>query len=939
MAVFTGSISNTLLLLPTGTTVSMTGDAQAFAFSAGSLAHFSGSILNPFLIISTGIAANVSGANTAGNQGTDLGPNGVNGDHLTITYSIPTPKDAKAISFDFTFLSEEFPEYVGSSYNDFFSVKINGVEHALDTSGKPITVNNNFFSGALNPDGTFFDGQTPPLHIVVPIDAIKNPTTTLTFSIADEGDGRYDSAAFIGAVKFEQPHIVYVAFDGSTFGMPALDGALGFLGLNASVTLPTSGLTAAQQATIITAVNAIYKDFLIEFTSTKPTSGDFATIHVGGVFTDLPASLKASNGLLGRAEHIDYGNKDLNDDAFVLSGAMKLTNGNADIGLITQVIAHEAGHNLGLRHVVDSAQLLYPYASAASTTIGGTTNFGEISSNAVVAVGGTQDSHTELAKSLGLRDSTSLIESVGIFEKLLKFFSFDVVSSVATLYNVTIVTVNSEGEILDIKELGTQQSGAPLEAVLPANSSDKILILASSTSNGNIDMFIAPDGSATAFDFANAGEAGIIEKFGLSVDTLSSTNLNLLSSDSNGQLTAIGSVTAKVVEAQINQATEGDDLLVGDDEANTLLGLGGNDTIEGKGGNDSLFGNDGDDTLNGGDGNDSLQGGDGTDTAKFNLDYSNYTFALTATGIKVTGEGVDDVKNDIEKFAFADQTLTYNQIVSLVSNIAFDVLVSTNNSQAKGIAAIYETLLGGVPSVEGFSFLINGNNLTNFGAGPGADFNDENIYINIANALVQGNGAAKTAFDGLAGSGTLIEQVTAIYKAIIPLANQSTEGLDYVLRPAGLVFYQQVAVERGITTPDGPAIIALASLLKIAVDGNIGIGNAVVDLMNAIDAGSSALPATSTTVIPIETADGTGFDADDGAVSTPSATIAMSAPNMRAAGDVDVELLYASILDDTSESEEDAFWQSGIEQSGDVETWNADGMSNLIGVIEDGVWI
>lgn len=194
---------------------------------------------------------------------------------------------------------------------------------------------------------------------------------------------------------------------------------------------------------------------------------------------------------------------------------------------------------------------------------------------------------------------------------------------------------------------------------------------------------------------------------------------------------------------------------------------------------------------------------------------------------------------------------------------ALDTLFDANTSQAKGIAAIYQTLLGGVPNIGGFTYLIDKNVADNFGAGPGAVFNDENIYINIANSLVQGNPAATAKFNSIASGFTLSDQVKSIYEAIVPLAKQTDVGLAYLTRPEGLAFYQQVALERGITTSNGPAIVAMASLLKIAVDGSLGVGDSVQDLLRAVDNGSAALPETSAEVIEIETADGTGFDADD----------------------------------------------------------------------------
>ncbi len=57
----------------------------------------------------------------------------------------------------------------------------------------------------------------------------------------------------------------------------------------------------------------------------------------------------------------------------------------------------------------------------------------------------------------------------------------------------------------------------------------------------------------------------------------------------------------------------GDDTITGDDEANIIVGWGGDDTITGYGGDDTLEGGYGEDTIYGGDDNDSIFGGGHTD--------------------------------------------------------------------------------------------------------------------------------------------------------------------------------------------------------------------------------------------------------------------------------------------------------------------------------------
>ena len=83
---------------------------------------------------------------------------------------------------------------------------------------------------------------------------------------------------------------------------------------------------------------------------------------------------------------------------------------------------------------------------------------------------------------------------------------------------------------------------------------------------------------------------------------------------STARTVIIGSENVKQDFASDTQSTEGDDILFGNVNADTINGQGGNDRISGLGGNDVLDGGDGNDTLIGGVGNDTLIGGNGNDT-------------------------------------------------------------------------------------------------------------------------------------------------------------------------------------------------------------------------------------------------------------------------------------------------------------------------------------
>ena len=412
-----------ILGLPDGTIITVEGLEEAGGFSDDSLAGFSGSTEDPFLVVSTGRASDANGANTGIGQGTDLGASGVSDDSLILRFTIPKPSDAVSVAFDFTFLSEEFPSD-NNFFNDFLSVRLDGTEVALDTSGNPITVNNNFFDSSLDASGTIFDGQTPPLRISAPLSQTSD-TFNLEIEIADVGDGVFDSAAFIGNFELVEPQIFFVDFNG---------GAIEFLPeiftLSGGITLPASNISPAEQSQIIEDANDIYSDFLVEFTNIRPASGEFSTIFVGGDDGDVPSLIDPTEpgALFGLAEQLDFGNEDKSDSAFVLSDQplFDTSDGDNDVPLLSQVIAHEAGHLLGLRHVEDDNELLFPIPEADRTNISDSPiPFAERDGDELILIGGEQDSREELIRNVGLRDSSEFIVVDSLLDDTVRFFEFN----------------------------------------------------------------------------------------------------------------------------------------------------------------------------------------------------------------------------------------------------------------------------------------------------------------------------------------------------------------------------------------------------------------------------------------------------------------------------------------------------------------------------------
>ena len=138
--------------------------------------------------------------------GTDLGPNGQQGDRSTLTVVLQAPPTANSARFDFYFLSAEYPEFVNTNYNDAsFEANIIGTAFtgnaAIDSQGNDVTVNSAYFTITQSADlqGTGFDngngGGTDWLTMVVPID--PNDTVTFEFTVYDVFDGIYDSAVLL----------------------------------------------------------------------------------------------------------------------------------------------------------------------------------------------------------------------------------------------------------------------------------------------------------------------------------------------------------------------------------------------------------------------------------------------------------------------------------------------------------------------------------------------------------------------------------------------------------------------------------------------------------------------------------------------------------------------------------------------------------------------
>lgn len=182
------------------------------AVSTTSLAGFP-TAGSSYAILTSGDATLADDPNVAGNSGAALGGGNVRGntdfDVTILRIDLTVPSGSNCLTFDFRFLSEEFPEFVGSSFNDAFIAELDTStwttsgstisapnNFAFDPSGDVISVNSSGQTSmsAANAAGTTYDGATPLLSASTPITAGAH---SLFLSIFDQGDAVLDSAAFV----------------------------------------------------------------------------------------------------------------------------------------------------------------------------------------------------------------------------------------------------------------------------------------------------------------------------------------------------------------------------------------------------------------------------------------------------------------------------------------------------------------------------------------------------------------------------------------------------------------------------------------------------------------------------------------------------------------------------------------------------------------------
>ena len=173
-----------------------------------------------YAILSTGDARFAGRRNTAPDFGRGTGGPFVRGarDVLIFRIDLRVPAGTRCLSLRFRYLTEEFPEFVSSPFNDAFIAETGDTtwtaasnddptisapgNFAQTADGKLISVNASGPTAlsSRNAKGTTYDGATRVLRASTPI---KRGNRRVYLSIFDQGDRQYDSAVFLDRLELD----------------------------------------------------------------------------------------------------------------------------------------------------------------------------------------------------------------------------------------------------------------------------------------------------------------------------------------------------------------------------------------------------------------------------------------------------------------------------------------------------------------------------------------------------------------------------------------------------------------------------------------------------------------------------------------------------------------------------------------------------------------
>ncbi|NTX12761.1 choice-of-anchor A family protein [Myxococcus sp. CA056] len=209
---------------PAGTTATLTAPADDSALVLPTFGVIKPRMGNTLAVLSTGTIN--QHATRATEPGTDFTPTGIEGDAVTLRLTFNVRAGISRMSFDYRFLSAESPDYVGSEFNDVFTVRVTDATNTRIIEQTSVNSAEFFDASATraggsgfdlladDPDGIDYFPITYPSTIptfpdmgitnykIINIPIRGGGPVTLEFSIQDLGDGILDSAVVLDNITF-----------------------------------------------------------------------------------------------------------------------------------------------------------------------------------------------------------------------------------------------------------------------------------------------------------------------------------------------------------------------------------------------------------------------------------------------------------------------------------------------------------------------------------------------------------------------------------------------------------------------------------------------------------------------------------------------------------------------------------------------------------------
>lgn len=190
-----GAVATFVTLPPAGTPVAVSATTRPGFPSAGS-----------YVVLSTGDATLADAPNDSPKTTADNGGGGVRGgaerDVVVLRVDFTTTAPACVLTFTYQFLSEEFPEWVGTEFGDAFVAELDAT--TWTATGFEVSAPDAFVLEAVGrtpmtqygATGSTYDGAMTAPAVARAVVAEPGPHS-LYLSLFDLGDNRYDTAAFV----------------------------------------------------------------------------------------------------------------------------------------------------------------------------------------------------------------------------------------------------------------------------------------------------------------------------------------------------------------------------------------------------------------------------------------------------------------------------------------------------------------------------------------------------------------------------------------------------------------------------------------------------------------------------------------------------------------------------------------------------------------------